>query len=304
MELPELRKPKNKKDLEREDDSELYESSDKETLIKKLRELRSENLRLRQRVWRLQYRGTIPMGIALASTGGISLLFSYLYSSLILTFIGLGLTLWGALIFYVSPSRYVPEEIINAIPLSMIKSLDNLVASMGYKGRTIFLHPKYLKGLTQGYVFIPYDGAFGIPKDEELAKEKLFYDEPKGIFMTAPSQGLVELFERELNVNFATVDLEYIQENLPKLLIEDLKITDELSIENNDGMIEVKMVGGSSVRMCELVGKETQLGNHLGCPLCAALALVISKVMGKPVTIKESIVRNDTIKTTYLTLDL
>ncbi|MFQ5940559.1 MAG: hypothetical protein ACE5KA_02525 [Nitrososphaerales archaeon] len=286
------------------DIDQLVKLSDKETFLKKLREMELENLGLRKRVWRLQYRGTLPMGIALASAGGISLLFSYLYSSFILTFIGLGLTLWGALIFYVSPTRYVREEIVNAMPLSMIKSINDLVVGMGYKGKTIFFHPKHLDEL-KGYVFIPYDVVSRIPKDEQLAQQKIFCDDPKGIFVTAPSQGLVELFEKELNVNFATVDLTYLQENLPKLLNEDLRIIDKLSIEKNDhDMIEVKIVAGSYANMCQLVSEQTQLGHHLGCPLCSSVALLISKVSGKPVTIAESIVKNDTIKTTYLTLDL
>ncbi len=303
MESRELRIWKKRKSLVKEYDDQYYESTDRKVLIKRLKELESENLRLEQKVWRSQYGGSIPIGLALAITGGISLLLSYVYSSLILTFIGLGLTLWGALIFYVSPSRYVPEEIVNSIPLSMIKSLDTLLACLGYKGRTIFLHPRYMKGLTQGYVFIPYDDVFKIPTPEQISEEKVFYENPKGILMTAPSQGLVDLFEKEMHVNFAAVDMVHIREHLPRILIEDLKIVDDVSIETKDGIVDLKVVGESCAKICDSITKQTHLGSHLGCPLCSAIALVFSKVSGKGVAIKESIVKNHSIETTYMILD-
>jgi len=299
-EIPESREGEKKEEGFR-NAAELMLKPDVESVAKRVKELEWENLYLRHKLWKLKYRGTRAIAIILTSTGGASLLISYLYSSLILTFIGLGLTLWGAVIFYVLPSRHVPEETIGAIALYMIKTIDNLLTSLGCKGRTIFHYSKHLNGLTQGYLFIPYDNIYGIPQDQD--QEKLFHDTSKGVSIIAPSQGLVELFEKELNVNLASVDLAYVQENLPKLLIEDLRLIDDLSIENTNGTMHVKIIGRSCAHICDSINKQTQLGNYLGCPLCGALALVISKVTGKPVAIKESNVKNDSIETSYLTLD-
>jgi hypothetical protein len=173
---------------------------------------------------------------------------------------------------------------------------------MGYNGEVTFFHPKSLKGLGRGHVFISHYAA----KADENLNAKLetlnllpysheetipsVYLHPKGIFLVAPSQGLIELIERELGVNLATVELRYIQEALPKLLVEDLKIVDEISIEesDNDGSIVMSFSGGPGTDMCMFFDREIKLGNKLGCPLCSAVALVISKVSGKPVTIKET----------------
>jgi len=295
--------PQGNRDEKKRTSDKYLQNFDLGTLIRRASELESENQSLRERIWRLQYRGTFPLSLGFISAGSVLLFFSYMYSTMILTFVGLGLAVWGALIFYASPSRYVPEHLVNSSSLSMIKSLDSIVAGMGYRGRTIFLHPRYLKGLAQGYVFIPYEGV-RLPSDEQQAKEKLFYDEPKGIFVVAPSQGLVEIFEQELNTNFAMVDLEYIQEKLPKLLIEDLKMLDKISIESDEKMIRVEIIGESCARLCDMIGRETNLGDHLGCPICSALALIASKVSGRPVTIKDNFVTNNKIKTTYEILDL
>jgi hypothetical protein len=274
-----------------------------EDMKAKIKGLELENFNLRQELRKLRYRGPRGISMILASTGIASLIVSYLYSSLILTFIGLGLTLWSVVIFCVLPSKHVPADIFDAMSLHWIKTLDNLLVSLGYKGRPIFHHPKYLGDLAQGYVFVPYDGLHKVPKDQELSLGKLFYDEPRGISIVAPSQGLVELFERELNIKFASVDLEYLKENLPRLLVEDLRLIDDISMEYSKGSIQVRIVGRSCAHVCDAINKQTRLGSHLGCPLCSSIALVISKVTGKPVMISESSVKNDSVETNYLMLD-
>jgi hypothetical protein len=293
------------------------ESPDISRIQARVRELESENLGLRKILWHMKNRGPVPTGIILSSIGGFSLLISYLWSASILTFIGLGLTLWGVLIMYISSSRHIRAELLHSISSSLQKCVDNLLVTyMGYAGEVIFFHPKSLAGLGQGYVFIPHyttstsgnlnskiDALNLLPYGNEGNIPSVYLD-PKGIFLVAPSQGLVDLFEKELGVNFATVDLGYIQQAIPRLLIEELKIVDEISIEQSDtGDIVMRISGGPCTDMCRVVGAETRLGNHLGCPLCSAVALVVSKVKAKPVTIKETKVTDDIhISTSYVVL--
>jgi len=291
-------------------------SLSKEEIQAIAKKLQSENLVLRKRLWRLQNRSTIPAGIILSSIGAASLLFSYLWNSLILTFIGLGIVLWGILIIYISPSRHVRAELLSSISSSMQKCMDKLVTYMGYTGNAMFFHPRNLTGLGHGYVMIPHYAA-QIEGDLKAKIDALnllpygndgsmpsIYLHPKGMFLAAPSQGLVDLLEKELGINFATVDLRYVQEALPKLLMEELKIVDDASIEENDnGTIVIRFAGGPCTDLCRFVSEETKLGNHLGCPLCSAVALVVSKVRGKPVSILETKITDDSmISTTYAVL--
>jgi len=285
---------------------------DNSALKARLRQLESENLKLKKKLWRLQYRGTLGTSIVLLGAGAACLLISYLLSSSILTFTGLGVTLWGILIFYLSTSRHVPEELIKSIFPSLGESTRNLLKTMGYTGELIFFHPRSFKGLGQGYIFIPHyvakiDSELNsknsllnlLPYNLEAEVPRIFLD-PRGIFLAAPSQGLVDLFEEKLNVNFAMVDLSYIQKTLPSLMIEQLKLADEFTIEDkSDGTYEVTVVGALCVRRNEMVGKQNQSNNHSDCPFCGANALVISKVIGSPITIKEINVTGQTIRTLY-----
>ena len=80
----------------------------------RLNEVERENVELRSRYWRLQKIGTLPIGVTLSGVGGTILFLSYMLTSSILTFIGLGLTFWGVLIIYISSARHVHSAGSNA----------------------------------------------------------------------------------------------------------------------------------------------------------------------------------------------
>jgi len=291
-------------------------SEDIKALLTKVNHLESQNLGLRHKLWRLQYRSTLPAGIILSAVGGGLLLLSYFASSLILTFIGLGAVLWGVLILYITPTKLVRAEVLESLISPVHKSLNGLVRLMGYTGEVVFFHPKSLTGLSQGFVFISHYAA----PHEENAEKKIenlnllpnnvdsamppVYLHPKGIFLTAPSQGLVDLFEKELEANFAAKNLSYLQDALPKLLIEDLKIIDKMALEENGNSITVTITGGPCVNICQRVIQEYGGANHMGCPLCSALALVMSKVKGSPISISEAVPTDHaTVITKYLAIN-
>jgi hypothetical protein len=276
--------------------------------LQSIKSLQQENIRLKQKLWRKRPSGTLGISLALIGVGAIALGASYFASSVVMTLAGLGLVFWGLILLYISPQRFVPEKVIESMSISMTKSIDKLLVSLNYSGKTIFLHPKHLKGLSQGYVFVPYElkEQTMLPSDEALAEEKLVYDNPRGIFMVAPSHGLVQLIESEMDSNLATADMAYVKEQLPKLLVNNLRMVDSISIEENHGFVRVKMGGAAAARVCKAVTKETAIGAHFGCPLCASLGLIISKVTGKPVTIEENRVHEaeNIITTTYRTLEI
>lgn len=262
---------------------------------------KSENNNQRNhRVSSLKNRhSTITAGVLLTSIGGIILLLSYLASSLILTFIGLGLTLWGVLLFYMTQSRQLPTELSVAISLSTLKSMNSLIANMGYKGKAVFFYPKSLKGLNQGYLFVHSSAeadVVKIPSDMQLSNGKFLCEDPHGMLMTAPSQSLVDLFEHKLNSNFSMVDFSFLQQKLPKLLIEDLRLVDLFSLEENTGSIIATFSGGPGSELCQKlfvndINEPSSNNSHFACPVCSALALAICKIKGRPIYIQENTIK-------------
>ena len=271
--------------------------------IERLAEVQGEGKALASKHGKMQFTGTHKIGFAMMGAGGIALGASYFTSSVVMMLSGLGLIFWGLIMLYISPQRYLPEKIFGSLAVSNTKSIDRLLVSLNYNGRTIFLYPKHLKGLSQGYVFIPHEQMeeSALPSDEALAEEKLVYENPRGIFMVAPSNGLVELVENEMDLNLATVELPYIRDVIPKFVVNNLRMVDSMTVEEERDSIHVVMEGESAARVCQTISSETSIGRHFGCPLCSSIALMISKVTGKPVFIEETKVDevNSTISSTY-----
>ncbi len=271
-------------------------------------ELFNDSLSLKQRLWAFKYKGNIVISVILLALGAIALILSYVFSLTVVTFIGLGLVLFGVIAFNVLPSRYIPEEFTYTLFLSSLKSISGLVGEKLDEGKAIFFHSKRQNGPSQGFIFISSEGSLRIPTEEQIIKSSsCFCSDPKGIYLKAPSQGFVDILEEEAGKDFATIDLAHMQQIVQKLLVEDLKLVEEALIEDNDAegnVIFAKIVGASCARLCEAVAEKTCLGNQFGCPICASLALIISKVTKRPVMIKETHVMRNTIKTTFLILDL
>lgn len=266
-------------------------------LFKKLEVLENENRRLRSSLWNIQFRSSFSLSIVLLSIGGVALLSSYAYDSLTLTFIGLGLILWGAVIFYALPKRVISEKSIFS-SISIINSLSTLIQNLGYKGRAIFLHPNTLSGLSNGYVFISTDN-LELPDEEELLKEEFMLK--NGLLIPAPSHNMVRLLETELNTNLLTIEVAELQSKVEQFLVEDLRIIDSIKFDIDNNIITVIMNGSNAAHMCRTVNSFDK--NHLGCILCSSIALMFSKVTGMPVSIDNSIATSEYIKTTYRLLN-
>ena len=219
--------------------------------------------------------------------GAIALASSILYESSIPAFIGLGLAFWGALLLFIKPTRYVKSSLMDSTAISSLTNIDRLITDLNYEGKGIYLPPKYLKALKSGIVFIPSEKAVTIPPVEEVAKGKVFLKNPQGICLTPPGLGLANLYEEELGTDFTKVDLNYLQNNLPKLFIEGLEIAEDLEMSMEDDIIHTKITGSIYKDSCNEARKLPNICNSLGCPLCSSIACALTRSTGKPVIIEK-----------------
>lgn len=222
----------------------------------------------------------------LLSAGVIVLAFSILYTFSILAFIGLGLTFWGALLRYITPSKHVPLELLNATVTSTLTNMEKIITDSNLNGKGIYLPPKYLKDFESSLIFIPSKAEQALPKPEEIEEEKLYSKNPNGIFLTPPGLALSKLFEEELGTSFTKTDLNYLQEKLPKLFIGDMEIVEGIDIETENDTITIEITNHIFKDICEETRKHQKLCESIGCPLCSALACALAKVTGKPITIE------------------
>jgi len=257
-----------------------------EALIRKIRELEDEKEALRRELWKSRGTPSEILGLLFIPYGAIAFILSVLLNSLIPACIGLGLTLWGALLLFIRPTRYVKSKLLNSMTITPLTTIHQVMKALNYEGKGVYLPPQYLKERKGGTLFISSKKGITIPPIEEVAKGETSLN-PQGIFLTPPGLGLANLYEEELGKDFARVDLNYLQNNLPKLFIAGLKIAEdfEMSIEGNT--ISAKLTGTICGELCKEARKIPNICS-LGCPLCSSIAITLTRATGKPVIIENN----------------
>lgn len=265
-------------------------------LKKDIEELRIENYRLKTKLWSLQYRGYLPVSVMLLCSGAISLVISYFYDSILLMLIGIGLVFIGIVIFYILPSRHIPFSILQVLSMSSAYLLDYIARSTHNVGKGIFTYTKDSNGLISGYIFINIMNELELP--HTLYSDKMFYEKPPGILLPAPTYGLVELIEKELNTNLAIIsDTSYIKYNIRDLLINNLRLIDNLIMEDDNDTIKFIIKGSDAAALCSNSDKYTNIKGHIACPICSTLALIVAKSKKRPVVIQDNKVNYNDIVT-------
>jgi hypothetical protein len=246
--------------------------------------------------------------VAMVLLGAISLPASIVYNSSILAFMGLGLVFWGAVLLYVRPEEYARKTLLEAALAPPLTTLNQMIQELGYKGDATYLPPKYFTNPEATKVYISKIKHANLPTPEQTQLDE---NEPigrtnQGLLITPPGIQLSKLMEKSLGTNFIRTDLKNLQQNLPKLFIENLEIAENLEIETQNDPAEKKGDDQTSATQKKNmmiharitkpiygnIFKETenppQSSNSVGCPIRSAIAVALTKTTGKPVRIVES----------------
>jgi hypothetical protein len=297
---------KTKKPRETEDKSS--ELTTTKYLVETVKQLQAENESLKQEITKQRSIPSGKIGIVFVVFGVLSLIFSVYGNSSTLAFIGLGLTFWGALFFFVRPIRYVRSTLLDSTAVSSYSTIDRILKDLNYKGKSYYVPPypkdvylpDYLRGLKDMIVFISADSEAGMPSIEEMAKRKFLLENPKGICVAPPGLGLLTQFENELKRDLTKLDINELCETIPKLILEDFELAKEAEMQPKDGQVYLKIVDSIYKN---LYSKEENLKSvhSLGSPVVSAVACAIAKTTGKIITIQKDEVSPDgqTIQTWY-----
>jgi len=263
-------------------------------LIETIKHLEAEIQHLKSE---LETKKQIPSGkisMAFLIIGGLSLIYSILKESQVLAFIGLSLTFWGALFFFIKPVKYIKSNLLDSMATSSYLTIDRIIKDLKFKGKSYYIPPypkdvylpEYLKGLKDTIVFMSANMGSSVPSIEEMAKSKFLTENPNGICISPPGLGVLDQIEKELRKDLANMNLETLVESLPQILTENLQLAKEVEMKKKKNQIYSKIT--DSVYK-ELYKKERNLKSvHLlGDPLTSAIACAIAKTTGKIVTIQQ-----------------
>ena len=227
------------------------------------------------------------LNLTLIANGILSLALSIVYSSSILTLIGLGLLFWGITFAYVSTSEHVKKVILETTVSSQMAALNHMLKKQGFEGNPIYLPPRYFGNSNTCAVYLQKTGNIQLPSPEMMLENEagfLFelFANSAAVLMTPPGAELAQLFEKTLETNFNRVDLKYLQQNLPELIVEELEIAQVFEMGMENSTVRVRAVGSI------YSNPDTQTGQPstwslFGSPLSSAVACSLAKATGKPV---------------------
>jgi len=227
------------------------------------------------------------VSLTLFCAGVTALTVSILFSSSILAFIGLGLSFWGAILLYIRAEKYIGKALMDSTVFPSLVTLNQVIAELGFKGEAVYLPPKYLRDFESSKVFIAKQERTKLPTPKQIQEqERMFVADPEGILLTPPGADLTRLFEKTLDTSFTKVDLQYIERDMPRLLVEELEIAENVEIEAKKNMVYAKIVNSIYKNMHVDAEMLPKIGISLGCPVCSAMACAIAKAAGKPVVIE------------------
>lgn len=253
--------------------------------------------------WRREFSGARLISLVLLIIGSLMLTLSFIYISSTAALVGLGLTFWGALFLYIKPTKYVKLELLNAASSSTLVNIERILANSETNLKGIYLPPNRLADYTSSLIFIPAKPNQSLPKAKETNPQQLQSKNPKGLFITPPGLALSKLLEKELKKPFTETSLRDLQRQLPKLL-EELQITKNTTIQNEGNLVIIEMKNHVFENLCEETRKLKRTHETVGCPLSSALACVLAKATGKPVTIeKEETLPDKTTQIQYTVLE-
>lgn len=236
----------------------------------------------------------------LLGVGAAALVTSIVYVSLILAFVALSLVFWGALLLYVQPEEYVRKRLLDSTLTPSLENLSQIIEELDYKGEAVYLPPRYFEDPRASKLYIPKEKKGKLPTPESVIKNKprLLMENPKGLLLTPPGAEMAELFEETLGTNFTKQDLAYLQQNLPKLLIEDLEIAEDLEIDIGNSQEDKEMTDSTPITIhvkmtnpiLQSIWEKNRGFSHIlekiGSPTLSAIACALTKTIGEPISIQ------------------
>jgi hypothetical protein len=231
--------------------------------------------------------------LILLLAGILSFVSAVLANSQILAFIGLGLTFWGALFFLITPLRYVEGSLLGTTSISSYKTMNRMIRDLKLIDHCYHVPPfpenaylpDHLKGLKEIVVFVPETNDAEIPSIEEMAEGRFLLKNPKGILIVPPGSGLLSRIENDYKTDFTNMRIKDLCEILPKFILENLGLAEEMELSFQEERLDVKVTGSlyKGLYSDESILRSVRI---LGCPLMSAVACALAKATGKIVTVQ------------------
>ena len=167
-------------------------------------------------------------------------------------------------------------------------NIERILCEFDLSEKAIYLPPKNLSDLNSSLVFIPKKTLSPLTILEET-KGKLISKDKEGVFLTPPGLFLSQLLEKEFGGSFLKINLTDIKKILPKILVRNLRLANDVEIYFENEAMTVKLTK-SIFNFTKIEANNTNSSHaKIGSVLASALACTLAKVSGNPILIQDEI---------------
>jgi hypothetical protein len=240
--------------------------------------------------------------ISMVILGLILVIISVFYVSSFLAILGVALLLAGGILLYIAPTKQVPIAMFYAEEEVSASNIERIINESGMFSPGIYLPPGNLKNADSNIVFIPQKSKNTLPSHDEIT-DSLTTKRKDGVLIVPPGSALSRIFEDKIGFSFTKTNLVQWQFSFPKLLVEDLELAEKAEIQIQGNGVIIEITGSVLDEICQQADFQPKTHKQVGCLLSSAIACILAKASGKPVTIlKET--RNQETKTTRIEYQL
>jgi hypothetical protein len=241
---------------------------------------------------------TQAASLSMLILGIVLVVASSIYPSSFIAILGVALIFLGAILIYITPTKHVPIELLYVDAEVSSGNIERIISEFDLSLKGIYLPPRNLKNVESNLVVIPRKSLIMLPLPDEIT-DGLVTNRKESVLIIPPGAGLCRLFEKELKVSFAGLDLKQLQAKLPELLVEDLELASSVKIRIQGNLVTVELVDSIFDEICRQTDSQPRTHKQVGCLLSSAVACALAKATGKPITIQIEN-RNQEIKTTQI----
>jgi uncharacterized membrane protein YidH (DUF202 family) len=257
--------------------------------------LRGQRDELRKKL-EMQNRGSVrPAALGLFAFG-VALLAFWLATrdgstqSSLLLLAGLTAVAIAILLYYLSPSRFLRDDVADALAVTGVLDLGRILSSLLIEGRGIYV-PASEAGRTK--VFVPVAEA---PAEIPLSGGIFVSGAGKGILLDPPGYGLLACSRL---ISPALTE-EGLENEIADILENGLELARKVTVTREGNSITVSMADLANAGLCSTVRKENpRLCTQLGCPICSFTACMVADGLRRRVRIEEVEVRGKVVKATF-----
>jgi hypothetical protein len=235
-----------------------------------LTSVEKELIQLRVKLWKARGRNSRLTGAVFLIISGLFLSLAYATEYIVFEITSI-LALFLGVIFVLSGiERHIKLHVANMAVLSYLHTLRDVLTYFTIDGEGIYIPTANGESVK---IFLSKNRGNSSPNIGDAKSSGV--DLENGIILSPAGSTLLQLYEEELG-DVRNLDLDYLREWLPRVLVDELKIVEDAEIIKDEENIHVRLTSSSFSELCQ--NKEVaQVCRTIGCPISSSIAEALAK---------------------------